>query len=44
MECVQRYFFVLFESMLRGLLRDIEASKELVEKAGLFKTPELLEK
>ena len=30
--------------MLRGLLRDSEAAKALFEKAGLFKSPELLEK
>ena len=30
--------------MLRGLLRDSEAAKELFEKVGLFKSPELLEK
>ena len=30
--------------MLRGLLRGSEASKALFERAGLFKTPELLEK
>ena len=30
--------------MLRGLLRDSEATKALFEKVGLFKAPELLEK
>ena len=30
--------------MLRGLLRDSEAAKALFEKAGLFKSPEMLEK
>ena len=30
--------------MLRGLLRDSEATKALLEKVGLFKSPELLEK
>ena len=30
--------------MLRGLLRDSEATKALFEKFGLFKAPELLEK
>ena len=30
--------------MLRGLLRDSDAAKELFEKVGLFKDPELLEK
>ena len=30
--------------MLRGLLRDSEATKVLFEKVGLFKAPELLEK
>ena len=33
-----------FIEMLRGLLRGSEASKALFERAGLFKTPELLEK
>ena len=30
--------------MLRGLLRDSEATKALFEEVGLFKAPELLEK
>ena len=30
--------------MLRALLRDSEAAKEIFEKVGLFKSPELLEK
>ena len=36
--------FCLSERMLRGLLRDSECAKGLLENAGLFKDPKLLEK